>query len=196
MRFLDMIRAVRKLRKQFAALRWKRGGSGAAPKSFVKDVRQPTENTNKSVGILSMAATAFLWSIAGLFIKVIDWNPFAIAGMRSFIASIVICIYLIPLRLQDGTNPRPVGQTFGCRFICCHIFSSRQEPSVTIRRRFVFSVSACFRGSATRFPPYHSWTPGPHRTGQADFPYIRLLGALFSKPPLYDTGSGFCGFLV
>jgi hypothetical protein len=62
--------------------------------------------------------------------------------------------------------------------------------------RFVFSVSACFRGSATRFPPYHSWTPGPHRTGQADFPYIRLLGALFSKPPLYDTGSGFCGFLV
>ena len=41
-----------------------------------------------------MAATAFLWSIAGLFIKVIDWNPIAIAGMRSFIASIVIFIYL------------------------------------------------------------------------------------------------------
>jgi hypothetical protein len=28
---------------------------------------------------------------------------------------------------------------------------------------------------------------------QADFPYIRLLGALFSKPPLYDMDSGFCG---
>ncbi len=41
-----------------------------------------------------MAATAFLWSIAGLFIKVIDWNPIAIAGMRSFIASIVIFVYL------------------------------------------------------------------------------------------------------
>jgi len=41
-----------------------------------------------------MAATAFLWSIAGLFIKVIDWNPVAIAGMRSLIASIVIFIYL------------------------------------------------------------------------------------------------------
>ena len=52
------------------------------------------ENTNKSAGILAMAATAFLWSIAGLFIKVIDWNPIAIAGMRSFIASIVILIYL------------------------------------------------------------------------------------------------------
>lgn len=52
------------------------------------------ENPNKSAGILAMAATAFLWSIAGLFIKVIDWNPIAIAGMRSFIASIVILIYL------------------------------------------------------------------------------------------------------
>lgn len=41
-----------------------------------------------------MAATAFLWSIAGLFIKVIDWNPFAIAGMRSLIASVVILAYL------------------------------------------------------------------------------------------------------
>ena len=49
---------------------------------------------NKSVGILAMAATAFLWSIAGLFIKIIDWNPIAIAGMRSLIASIVIFGYL------------------------------------------------------------------------------------------------------
>jgi drug/metabolite transporter (DMT)-like permease len=52
------------------------------------------ENPNKSAGILAMAATAFLWSIAGLFIKIIDWNPFAIAGMRSLIASIVIFLYL------------------------------------------------------------------------------------------------------
>jgi drug/metabolite transporter (DMT)-like permease len=51
-------------------------------------------NLNKSAGILAMAATAFLWSIAGLFIKIIDWNPIAIAGIRSLIASIVIFIYL------------------------------------------------------------------------------------------------------
>ena len=52
------------------------------------------ENPNKSVGILAMAATAILWSIAGLFIKIIDWNPFAIAGIRSLIASIIIFLYL------------------------------------------------------------------------------------------------------
>lgn len=49
---------------------------------------------SKSAGIAAMAATAILWSIAGLFIKVIDWNPIAIAGSRSLIASAVILIYL------------------------------------------------------------------------------------------------------
>ena len=52
------------------------------------------ENSNKGMGILAMAATAFLWSIAGLFIKAIDWNHIAIAGMRSLVASIVIFAYL------------------------------------------------------------------------------------------------------
>ncbi len=41
-----------------------------------------------------MAATAFLWSIAGLFIKIIDWNPLTIAGSRSLLASLVILLYL------------------------------------------------------------------------------------------------------
>jgi drug/metabolite transporter (DMT)-like permease len=51
-------------------------------------------NNQAYIGILAMAATAFLWSIAGLFIKVIDWNPYAIAGFRSLIASLVLLIYL------------------------------------------------------------------------------------------------------
>jgi drug/metabolite transporter (DMT)-like permease len=45
-------------------------------------------------GILAMAATAFLWSSAGLFIKVIDWHPFAIAGMRSLVSSLVVLAWL------------------------------------------------------------------------------------------------------
>ena len=52
------------------------------------------ETQQSSSGVLAMAATAFLWSLAGLFIKVIDWNPIAIAGSRSLIASMVIFIYL------------------------------------------------------------------------------------------------------
>ncbi len=49
---------------------------------------------DKIVGVLMMVVTASLWSMAGLFIKMIDWNPFAIAGVRSFIASLVILAFL------------------------------------------------------------------------------------------------------
>ncbi|MCX6553640.1 MAG: DMT family transporter [Candidatus Aminicenantes bacterium] len=52
------------------------------------------KSSEMNLGIWAMAATAFLWSIAGLFIKVIDWNPFAIAGVRSLISSLVILVYL------------------------------------------------------------------------------------------------------
>jgi len=45
-------------------------------------------------GIWAMVATAFLWSIAGLFIKVIDWHPFAIAAARSLVSSLVVLAWL------------------------------------------------------------------------------------------------------
>ena len=41
-----------------------------------------------------MVATAVLWSLGGVLIKLVEWNALAIAGMRSFIAAIVILIYL------------------------------------------------------------------------------------------------------
>jgi drug/metabolite transporter (DMT)-like permease len=50
--------------------------------------------SDKIAGVLMMVVTASLWSMAGLFIKVINWNPFAIAGIRSFIASLVILAFL------------------------------------------------------------------------------------------------------
>lgn len=52
------------------------------------------DKSHKTAGVFAMVATASLWSIAGLFIKVIDWNPYAIAGLRSFIASLVILVFL------------------------------------------------------------------------------------------------------
>lgn len=49
---------------------------------------------NMTRAVAAMAATAFLWSLAGLFIKVLDWHPLTIAGARSLIASLVILAYL------------------------------------------------------------------------------------------------------
>jgi drug/metabolite transporter (DMT)-like permease len=45
-------------------------------------------------GVAAMALCALLWSLAGLFIKFIDWNPFAIACGRSAIAALFIWIWV------------------------------------------------------------------------------------------------------
>jgi len=44
--------------------------------------------------ILAVAACALLWSTGGLFVKLIQWNPFAIAGIRSVIGGLVIFAFL------------------------------------------------------------------------------------------------------
>lgn len=49
-------------------------------------------NRNKAIFFLVIAAV--LWSTGGLFIKLVDWNPLAIAGARSGIAAFIMLIYL------------------------------------------------------------------------------------------------------
>jgi len=46
-----------------------------------------------------MMTCAFLWSLAGLFIKVLEWNPFLIAGMRSLIAFFFLWAFVGTVRL-------------------------------------------------------------------------------------------------
>lgn len=45
-------------------------------------------------GIFLLVAAALLWSLGGVLIKWVDWNPAAIAGMRSAIAIPAFLIYL------------------------------------------------------------------------------------------------------
>jgi drug/metabolite transporter (DMT)-like permease len=52
------------------------------------------EKHSRHFGVPAMAAAAFLWSIAGLFIKIIDWHPLTISGVRSLIAALVILLWL------------------------------------------------------------------------------------------------------
>ncbi|WP_432666437.1 DMT family transporter [Wukongibacter baidiensis] len=51
-------------------------------------------NNDRKKAIIYLIITAVLWSIGGLFIKLVDWNPMAIAGARSGIAAAVMLIYL------------------------------------------------------------------------------------------------------
>jgi len=44
--------------------------------------------------IVFLVLASILWSTGGILIKLVDWNPIAIAGSRSLISSIVVLIYL------------------------------------------------------------------------------------------------------
>lgn len=48
----------------------------------------------KHIAVLQMLACAALWSIAGIFIKLIPWNSFVIASLRSFVAGLVVLCYM------------------------------------------------------------------------------------------------------
>ena len=48
----------------------------------------------RSKAILFLLLSAILWSSGGLFIKMVSWNPVAIAGLRSLIAMMVIVAYV------------------------------------------------------------------------------------------------------
>ncbi len=44
--------------------------------------------------IIYLVITAVLWSLGGILIKSVKWNPVAIAGARSAISSLVILVYI------------------------------------------------------------------------------------------------------
>ncbi len=53
--------------------------------------RVPGQTGSKALAFLIL--TAVLWSMGGLLIKLIEWNPLAIAGARSLIAAVMMLAY-------------------------------------------------------------------------------------------------------
>ena len=60
--------------------------------------------TLRSRAILALIVTAVAWSSSGLLIKLIAWNPMAIAGARSLISALVLLIYLRRPRITWSLN--------------------------------------------------------------------------------------------
>lgn len=46
-------------------------------------------------GIIEMLVCATLWSIAGIFMKLLPWNGFAVASLRSLFAGLTIAVYML-----------------------------------------------------------------------------------------------------
>lgn len=49
----------------------------------------------ENLAILEMLLCAALWSIAGIFMKFLPWNGFALASLRSLFAGITIALYML-----------------------------------------------------------------------------------------------------
>jgi drug/metabolite transporter (DMT)-like permease len=52
----------------------------------------PATDSADRRAVLMLLAAAVLWSLGGLLIKWVDWNPLAIAGMRSLIGGALIAV--------------------------------------------------------------------------------------------------------
>lgn len=59
---------------------------------------------SKNTAIFSLALCALLWSSAGFLIKLVDWEPFAIAGARSLVAFVFMLIFVKKPRFVFSVN--------------------------------------------------------------------------------------------
>ncbi len=58
------------------------------------DLCEEKLHNSKKKATLYLVISALLWSLGGVFIKLINWNPIAIAGMRSAISAVFIWIVI------------------------------------------------------------------------------------------------------
>ncbi len=74
----------------------------------------------ENTAIMEMLICAALWSIAGIFIKFIPWNGFAVASLRSLIAGVTIGLYMLIAGKKLVINRRTLlaGLMSACVYTC------------------------------------------------------------------------------
>lgn len=92
--------------------------------------------------IIEMIICAGLWSIAGIFMKLIPWNGFAIAGIRSLIAGITIAVYMAFARRRFIFSRRAVlsGILTGCVYTCFTVANKMTTAANAIVLQFTSPV--------------------------------------------------------
>ena len=69
-------------------------------------------------GTIAMIVTALLWSMGGIFIKLIPWNPLAIAGLRGLIGGGVMYIYLRIRKIKPVINKDTIKIALSLAGVC------------------------------------------------------------------------------
>lgn len=77
-------------------------------------------NRAKQKAMLLMAICAAMWSLGGIFIKIISWSPLLIAGARSLISAGVLGAFMIykkiPIKVCGYSIGAGIGLSFSCIF--------------------------------------------------------------------------------
>ena len=78
------------------------------------------QTANRKQGILEMLLCAALWSSAGILIKLLPWNGFAVASLRSLIAGSTILLFMIFTGKKLVFDRKTIlsGIITGCVYIC------------------------------------------------------------------------------
>jgi drug/metabolite transporter (DMT)-like permease len=71
-----------------------------------------SSNADRLKGILAMSVCALLWSTSGALIKLVDWNPLALAGARSLLGFITMAVALRRLPRIRLSAPLLLGALF------------------------------------------------------------------------------------
>lgn len=77
-----------------------------------------TATSAKRNSMLLMALCAIMWSLGGIFIKLISWNPLLICGVRSVIAASILGGYMFVTRTPVNFNKYSFGAGIGLSTSC------------------------------------------------------------------------------
>ncbi|WP_201260012.1 DMT family transporter [Tissierella sp. P1] len=79
-------------------------------------------------GIILAAIAAIMWSTGGIFVKLVDWNPVSISGLRSFIAALVMLTYIKKPKFTK-TKPQVLGAITTCTTMLFFIMANKLTTS-------------------------------------------------------------------
>ena len=81
---------------------------------------------DEKIAVIQMLACACLWSTAGIFIKLIPWNAFVIAGWRSAIALLTVGVFLLITRRKVRITRLSVKYgLFMCMTLMCFCLANK-----------------------------------------------------------------------
>ena len=96
----------------------------------------------ENLAIVEMLLCAALWSIAGIFMKLIPWNGFAMAGMRSLIAGLTFAVYMVITRRRFIFTSKTIlsGILTGCVYTCFAVSNKLTTAANAIVLQFTSPV--------------------------------------------------------